>query len=261
MPQVDIQIPELGDKFKDYRQDIPGDSFNIGPVLNAGTVKYLAFHHSVTPQNAKDNGNWKAECDLIANLHIPLYGGVGYRFIICSDGTVAYVGDLRTGGAAVRNHNDEIISVCMIGDFTKQLPTDAQIKSAHILAKHFFFNMPQYPALNGWEDMIGHKDASVIWSEPSFATACPGSSWPNDMKWRIETGTVYTPPTPPAPVPVPPPIVNPTEPELKKRIKELELAIETLKIDMRVKLAEKDEDCLRLLEDKKRLIKNFVDSV
>lgn len=103
---VNLTIPELGDKFQDHRDTIPGDSYNWGPVINPNDIKYFAIHHSVTPQTAKNDGNWKAECDRIANEHLARgWAGVGYRFIICSDGTVAYVGDLSHVGAAVTNNN------------------------------------------------------------------------------------------------------------------------------------------------------------
>lgn len=215
MSTVELSIPTLGNRFVDYREGILGDSYNWGPTLQADKVKYFAFHHSVTPQTAKNDGNWKAECDRIASEHVNGngWGGVGYRFIICSNGVVAYVGDLSHGGSAVANHNDVIISACMIGDFTKQLPTDKQIQSAHDLADWFINHMPQYPLINDWDkSVIGHKDAAVIFNDPSIATACPGSSWPNDMKWRIKTGTVYTP----QPVPTPPVVVPPVNPPVEE---------------------------------------------
>lgn len=167
---VNINISSLGNKFQDYRKDIPGESFNWGPVINASKVDGFVFHHSVTKQTAKNDGNWKTECDVIANSHIAQgWDGVGYRFIICSDGTVAYVGDLSHGGSAVANHNDHLFSACLVGDFTKELPTAAQIHSAHLLAKFFLTEMPQYPLLNDWTDVKGHKEFNP--------TACPGTNW------------------------------------------------------------------------------------
>lgn len=218
---VNIQIQSLGNKFQDYRDPIPGDSYNWGPVIKADQVKYLAFHHSVTKQTAKNDGNWKAECDYIAKLHINPepngrgWGGVGYRFIICSDGTVAYVGDLSRGGSAVGGNNHSIFSACFVGDFTKELPTAAQVHSAHLLAKHFLSNMPQYPLIDSWDDVIGHQDAATILklagSEP---TACPGSNWRvagDNLRDRIinDRWDGYPDPkpivaTPPQPTPQPP---------------------------------------------------------
>ena len=228
---VNFTIPELGNKFQDYRQDIPGDSFNWGPVIQANKVKYFALHHSVTAQTAKNDGNWKKECDLIANLHINQgWGGVGYRFIICSDGTVAYVGDLSHGGSAVTGNNDTIFSACFVGDFTKELPTAAQVHSAHILSNHIINNMPQYPLIAGWDNLIGHKDAKALLNLPgATATACPGTNWrdANDpLRGRVISDNFNGYPNPqPVGIPVPP---QESVESLKKKIEEQQVAISTL---------------------------------
>ena len=222
---VDITIPELGDKFQDYRDDIPGDSYNWGPVIKPNDIQYFTFHHSVTKQTARNDGNWKAECDKIAQIHINNNGwaGVGYRFIICSDGTVAYVGDLSHGGSAVANKNNIMFSACLVGDFTKQLPTAAQTHSAHLLAKYFITQAPQYPKLNSFDDIAGHKDFN--------STQCPGSNWvgtPDSLRTRIikDIWQGYPDPqpilTPPSPLPTP---TDPCE-EVKKRLVETLLELE-----------------------------------
>lgn len=218
---VTIAIPELGDKFQDYRNPIPGDSYNWGPAIVATDIRYFAFHHSVTPQTAKNDGNWRAECDRIANEHLAQgWGGVGYRFIICSDGTVAYVGDLSHGGSAVAGNNNIMFSACLIGDFTRELPTAAQVHSAHILADFFLNRMPQYPNLDSWDDIIGHQDASALLHlSGATPTACPGSNWrdPNDsLRSRIindrYAGYPNPQPTWDLPVVTPPPATQPPAP-------------------------------------------------
>lgn len=203
---VQINIPELGEKFQDYRDEIPGDSYNWGPVITATDINSLTYHHSVTPQTAKNDNNWKAECDKIANLHLLKgWDGVGYRFIICSDGTVAYVGDLSHGGSGVENQNNVTFSACLVGNFTKELPTASQIHSAHILAKFFLTQMPQYPNLNGWEDIKGHKE----WKP----TACPGTNWKttgDNLYDRIKNDMWQGYPDPqPIIAPVPEPPIDP----------------------------------------------------
>ena len=228
---VNIAIPSLGDKFKDYRDPILGDSYNWGPVIQADKVKYFAFHHSVTPQTAKDDGDWKKECDYIAKLHVNGngWGGVGYRFIICSDGTVAYVGDLSHGGSAVTNNNDIIFSACLVGDFTKVLPTAAQIHSAHLLAKHFIEDMPQYPLINTWDDIIGHRDAAELLHLPgATATKCPGDNWRqggDTVRDRVlndrYAGYPNPQPTWSIPTPEPPPVTPPAPPSIPVVITDL----------------------------------------
>ena len=210
---VQVAIPTLGDKFKDYRDGIPGDSYSWGPVIVANDIKNFTFHHSVTKQTAKTDGNWKAECDKIAQLHIAPkpkgrgWGGVGYRFIICSDGTVAYVGDLGRGGSAIANMNHIMFSACFVGDLTKELPTAIQVHSAYLLSKWFLSNMPQYPNLNGWEDIKGHQDFD--------STACPGSGWHangDNLRDRVVNDTWQgypgPDPVPPTPQPIPEPPID-----------------------------------------------------
>ena len=216
MPHVDLVIPALGDKFQDYRDPILGDSYNWGPVINASKVKYFAFHHSVTPQTAKDDGDWKKECDYIAKIHVNVngWGGVGYRFIICSDGTVAYVGDLSHGGSAVAGNNDIIISACMVGDFSKVLPTAAQIHSAHLLAE-YFTKLDQYPLLKTWDAIIGHRDAAELFHlSGATPTSCPSPVWRvggDTLRDRIVNDRYagYPNPQPVVAIPTPPPPVTP----------------------------------------------------
>jgi len=240
---VNIQIPELGDKFKDYRDDIPGDSYSWGPVIKANEIQYFTFHHTVTKQTAKLDGNWKAECDKIANLHISppnAWGGVGYRFIICSDGTVAYVGDLSHGGSAVANKNDIMFSAAFVGDFTKELPTAAQVHSAHLLAKFFLTQAPQYPKLDSWDDIKGHREFNP--------TACPGSAWKTEgdnlyTRIRDDKWQGYPDPQPtttPAPPSDPIPPVDPCE-QLKKDLADANQKIDDLTVEKKIIQGELNE--------------------
>jgi|SRR3990172_848730 len=225
---VELQIPTLSaiGKWQDYRQAIYGDSFSWGPVLVADKVDFVVMHHSVTAQTAKSDGNWRAECDKIAHLHVDGrgWGGIGYRLIICSDGTVAYVGDLSHGGSNVANNNDHEIGICFVGDFTKELPTANQVHSAYLLCT-FLLGLEAFPQLTGWDCVIGHQDT---YQHPKFpgatATACPGSNWKvagDNLRTRIiqdnwsgypsPSPVVATPPPAPPPSPTPPP-VPPTPP-------------------------------------------------
>jgi len=231
---VNISIPELGNKFQDYRDDILGDSYNWGPVINLNEIQYFTFHHSATTQTAKTDGNWKAECDKIAALHVNEHGwdGVAYRFIICSDGTVAYVGDLSHGGSAVANQNNIMFSACLVGNFTKELPTAAQIHSAHLLAKFFLDQLPQYPKLDSWDDIKGHRDF--------MATTCPGDFWrvAGGLRERI-VGDIwqgYPDPQPNIPPPPQPP-VDPCE-AVKKELADTKLQLQ-VSLDNQVKLQDK----------------------
>lgn len=224
---VNISIPELGNKFQDYRDGILGDSYNWGPVITPSKIQNFTFHHSVTAQTAKIDGNWKAECDSIANIHVNGNGwdGVGYRFIICSDGTVVYVGDLSHGGSAVANKNDVMFSACLVGDFTKEVPTAAQVHSAHVLAKFFLTELSQYPNLAQWGQVAGHREFQ--------STACPGNAWktPGDNLYtRIVNDNFQGYPDPQPGGVTPPTPVPPTDPcaEIKKELEVLKIQFKEL---------------------------------
>ncbi len=181
-------------KWIDYRDPIWGDSYNWSWNRSTNDVKFVTLHHSVTDHNATP--------DDIALMHMARgWGGIGYHFVITKDGTVYYVGDIGTARANVLNKNEQVIGICMIGDFTKHLPSDEQIISAHELCKFLLFDIDAYPYLKDWNQLVGHKDMQ--------ATACPGSSWPNDMRKRIIDSRPYTPventPVPPLPEPEPAP--------------------------------------------------------
>lgn len=181
------KLIEMG-KWHDYRQGIWGDSFNWSWVRPWSQLEGILIHHSVTKHEATP--------DDIALLHKARgWAGIGYHFVITKDGVVHYVGDISTARAHVLNKNEKFLGIVMVGDFTKHLPSDEQIISAHELCKFFFFQTPSLPTLTGWHQLGGHKD-----QQP---TACPGSSWGGgDMRDRIINRIPYTPaPQPPTPEP------------------------------------------------------------
>ncbi len=181
MSNIPLDPPDLD--FIDSRDSIWGDSYNWSWNRPLNQAQFLVIHHSVTPHDATP--------DDIALLHKARgWGGIGYHIVITRNGTVYYVGDIGTARANVKDKNEKVIGICLIGDFTKHLPSDPQIISTHKLCQFFIGNYPALENITGWDKMlVGHKDLQ--------ATACPGSSWgatnPDHMKWRIATGTPYTP--------------------------------------------------------------------
>lgn len=240
MANTPLHIPELvkRNKWTDYRDPIWGDSYTWSWERTPQEVKYLVIHHSVTSPDATP--------DDIALLHKARgWGGIGYHFVITKDGMVWYVGDVGTARANVLDMNEKVIGICMIGDFTKALPTDEQITSAHYLCE-FFFTAGPWVNVKGWDDVVGHKELQ--------STACPGTSWDKtqggDMWWRIKTNTVYTPqptPEPPPTDPTPPP-----QPDCEKTIAGLRSRITDLTNQLAAATAEvanREEQVSRLKEE------------
>lgn len=185
MSRIDLKIPSLGGKFTDIRDTIPGDSFNWSWVRPLSQVKYLAIHHSAGPDNQSSIE--------IANYHINNngWGGIGYHFVIAKDGSVYYVGDISTARANVANLNEQVIGICLIGNFMSgNIPSNEQLDSASKLCDFFINNYPDLSNVTTWDAVRGHKEL------PGQSTACPGDTW-NSWKGKL------TPSSQPMPAPAP----------------------------------------------------------
>lgn len=165
MSRIDLNIPSLGGKFTDLRDTIPGDSFNFSWVRSLSQVNYLAIHHSAGPDTQTPQQ--------IANFHIQSngWGGIGYHFLVAKDGTVYYVGDIGTARANVANLNEQVIGICLIGNFMDgNLPSPEQLDSTKKLC-NFLINFPALSNIDSWDNIRGHKEL------PGQSTTCPGDSW------------------------------------------------------------------------------------
>lgn len=192
MANTPLHIPALVERqrFIDYRQQVRGNSFNWSWNRRPDEVLYLVVHHSVTEANKEP----RAQVDEIADIHVDTrgWGGIGYHFVITDDGTAWYVGDVGTARANVKNINEKVIGICLVGDFTQHNPTDEQILSAHDLCQFFLSQHSVWPKLHSWEASVrGHKELQ--------STACPGTSWkgaPDSLFERIKNRIPYNPQIP-----------------------------------------------------------------
>lgn len=174
--------PQLTYGFKDRRPDILGNSYNWDWERATTDVEFVAIHHSAGPDTQTP--------DDLAAFHVNTrgWGGIGYHFVIDPSGLVHYVGDIGTARANVQDKNEKVIGVCLIGDFTKDLPTDFQIIAAHELCKFLLFDLAGvFPNLKQWDSLKGHQDLQ--------STACPGTSWneKSGMRDRIINRLPYDP--------------------------------------------------------------------
>lgn len=167
---INLSIPSLNNKFIDLRDSLLGDAYSWSWVRPLTEVRYLAIHHS----GASDTQTPKD----IASFHVNDngWGGIGYHFLIGKEGSIYYVGDISTARANVANLNEQVIGICLIGNFTQgKLPTDEQLSSVHSLCDFFINNYPDLVNLNSWEAVVAHKDL------PGQSTNCPGDNW---SEWK-----------------------------------------------------------------------------
>lgn len=77
-------------------------------------TKYLVVHCAAT-QN-KPSFSWKT----IDQMHRQQgWLGIGYHFVICTDGTIQEGRPLDTIGSHVKGHNSESVGICLIGGVNK----------------------------------------------------------------------------------------------------------------------------------------------
>lgn len=193
---INLNISSLSSKFVDVRDSIPGDCYNWSWIRPLSQVNYLAIHHTAGPDTQTPVE--------IANFHINNngWGGIGYHFLIGKNGVVYYVGDISTARANVANLNEQVIGICLVGNFTSgRIPTSEQFDSANKLCDFFINNYPDLLNVNSWEAVKGHKEL------PGQSTTCPGDNW---SFWRGQiteggSGIVFNSPIsqPPTPTPTP----------------------------------------------------------
>lgn len=129
--------------------------------------RYIVLHHSATP-----SGN-AAEFDAMHRNRG--WDELGYHFVITNgnggpDGRVEVGSRWRkqkhgahTGGTPDNEYNEHGIGICLVGDFTYQLPTPAQLQAVTELTEYLAerYNIPP-------GNILAHKDA------PNQHTECCG---------------------------------------------------------------------------------------
>lgn len=130
------------------------------------------------------------------------YAAIDYNLMVFQDGSVWEGRGLDHEDAATLNWNSRSVSVCAVGNFDRESPTDALLNG---IADAFRLAMA-----SGWlsvaPTILGHRDSG-------FSTACPGSLlYPMlpTIRDRVFSGTTPTPP-PPAPAPAAPPKDGPVD--------------------------------------------------
>ena len=142
--------------------------------MKLSSVKHLAVHHSATPRDQEAS---KALSSIDTNhkerLH-PEANGFGkhiaYHFVIDGKGIVHETRPLDEVGyhAGVLDVNKHSIGICLLGDFTKERPSEGQMEALkEILARMIlFFDLKP-------KDVKPHRGIK--------STVCPGTNLTNEM--------------------------------------------------------------------------------
>ena len=151
-------------------------------VKHARQWRYIVIHHSATV-----GGN----AEMFDRLHRgPQFGfdELGYHFLITNgdggpDGAVEAGSrwhkqkwGAHCGGTPGNEYNNYGIGICLVGDFSRRMPTGAQVASLRKLVLELMaaYNVPA-------ENVIAHREA------PTASTECPG-----DVFYTYVAGTFRT---------------------------------------------------------------------
>ncbi len=159
-PPVAVRVP----------QEVPEESPGAwAPAVYPRPWRWIVIHHSAT-----DAGS----AELFDRMHRAKgWDELGYHFVItngngASDGLVQ-VGPrwikqkwgAHCGGTPNNDYNNYGIGICLVGDFTNSLPSQAQLQSLLRLVSYLSRRYEIDPSC-----VIGHRDA------PNASTECPGDA-------------------------------------------------------------------------------------
>jgi len=117
----------------------------------------------------------------MARYHVDHHGwpGIGYHFVVTTDGTIQYVNDHTLVTYGVSGQNDDTVHICLPGDFTSVQPPEAQLVATRKLIDNYRLAMGQpYP-------VCGHRDIGD--------SSCPGATW---AQWKGRLVDAETPTCP-----------------------------------------------------------------
>lgn len=132
-------------------------------VYAMGGINRITLHHEGWHTiNFTDYNSTVARLELIRTSHCSRgFADIGYHFVIDRAGRVYEGRPLRYQGAHVRNNNEHNLGIMCMGNFDRQSPTDAQLRSlagtvAHLRQK---YKVP-------YNRIYTHREI--------VSTACPG---------------------------------------------------------------------------------------
>ncbi len=157
----------------DLRGTLPGsDNTPEGPHYAKRTLAEIAtivVHHSGT--------NVDSSARQIADYHTHPHGpnneiwpGCAYAWIVRWDGSIEYATDMLRCGYQVAGLNKTTLGLCCVGNWTDDVPGDAQLGGALELVTWLRGLLP-------WAEVRGHGEVAL----PAYPSDCPGLTWP---AWR-----------------------------------------------------------------------------
>lgn len=147
-------------KIVDVRNKLPRHPVKRYLTRELTSITHVVLHHSGTREGSPMS---------FAKYHVFLRGwpGIGYHYVINKDGTIYKTNSLSTISYHTRGLNRESVGICLIGNFSVEIPRSAELASLFYLLGLFWKYFPH------WE-VIFHRDAV------GSRTVCPGHLFPEN---------------------------------------------------------------------------------
>jgi N-acetylmuramoyl-L-alanine amidase len=138
---------------------IPANITFSKPLYNRKATNRIVVHHSVSDP--------MTSAETIHQWHLDKgWSGIGYHYVIRSDGSIQTGRGIDYQGAHTYNYNDDGIGICLSGNFMYSPPTELQLQSLVDLVRYIKGVYKKELLLQR------HKDLNP--------TACPGDMFPMD---------------------------------------------------------------------------------
>jgi N-acetylmuramoyl-L-alanine amidase len=146
---------------------IPANITFSKPLYNRKATNRIVVHHSVSDP--------MTSAETIHQWHLDKgWSGIGYHYVIRSDGSIQTGRGIDYQGAHTYNYNDDGIGICLSGNFMYSPPTELQLQSLVELVRYIKDVYKKELLLQR------HRDLNP--------TACPGDLFPWDnLLQRLQT--------------------------------------------------------------------------
>lgn len=144
--------------WKDVVYELPHHASKRYVMRGIETIQNIVINHSAVPSTVT--------VDQIAQFHVKNMGwpGMGYHFYVDGSGIIFKTNHLTTISYHVGNYDSVSLGICLAGNFTKEIPTPAQLKNtAHLIA--WLLDELQLPleAVRGKKEFIDTQSPGLQW--------------------------------------------------------------------------------------------------
>lgn len=113
-------------------------------------IKYIAIHHSATLQGSSE---------AFARYHVRKKGwpGIGYIYVVNKNGSIDFCNEWNVISYHVGHSNRIALGICLVGDFTKEQPTELQLQAAADLCQMLIHKIPSIKEIKGHCNFPGYN--------------------------------------------------------------------------------------------------------